>query len=100
MLSVLRRAPVVVLCLVLAGTPPVLAQAPAKGTEILWDRYGVPHILRARPPRPVLRVRLRADGSAQRTAATALRAGTGARRGVLRRRLLDRRSMGANRRHP
>ena len=44
MLSVLRRAPVVVLCLVLVGTPPVLAQAPAKGTEILWDRYGVPHI--------------------------------------------------------
>ena len=22
----------------------VLAQGPAKGTEILWDRYGVPHI--------------------------------------------------------
>ncbi len=44
MLSVLRRAPVVVLCLVLVGKPPVLAQAPAKGTEILWDRYGVPHI--------------------------------------------------------
>ena len=44
MLSVLRRAPVVVLCLVLVGTPPVLAQAPAKGTEILWDRYGIPHI--------------------------------------------------------
>ena len=44
MLSVLRRAPVVVLCLVLVGTPTVLAQAPAKGTEILWDRYGVPHI--------------------------------------------------------
>ena len=44
MLSVLRRAPVVVLCLVLVGKAPVLAQAPAKGTEILWDRYGVPHI--------------------------------------------------------
>ena len=44
MLSVLRRAPVVVLCLVLVGKPTVLAQAPAKGTEILWDRYGIPHI--------------------------------------------------------
>src|SRR6476620_723971 len=44
MLSVLRRAPVVVLCLVLVGKPTVLAQAPATGTEIRWDRYGVPHI--------------------------------------------------------
>ena len=40
MLSVLRRAPCRLgpLPLVsLIGKPPVLAQAPAKGTEILWD---------------------------------------------------------------
>ena len=40
----LRVAPVIVLCLLSTATVPVLAQAPAKGTEILWDRYGVPHI--------------------------------------------------------
>jgi acyl-homoserine-lactone acylase len=41
----LRVAAAVLLTLV-TGTSPsiVLAQGPAKGTEILWDRYGVPHI--------------------------------------------------------
>jgi acyl-homoserine-lactone acylase len=35
----------IVVALVLCGAPArMLAQAPAKGTEILWDRYGVPHI--------------------------------------------------------
>src|SRR5262249_41649512 len=37
---------VVITCLVSAtATPVVQAQAPAKGTQILWDRYGVPHIV-------------------------------------------------------
>src|SRR4026207_1796631 len=41
----LRLAPVLVVGLVMAGAPSrALAQGPAKGTEILWDRYGVPHI--------------------------------------------------------
>ena len=41
----LRVAAAVLLALV-TGTSSsvVLAQGPAKGTEILWDRYGVPHI--------------------------------------------------------
>ena len=35
----------IVVALVLFGAPAqTLAQGPAKGTEILWDRYGVPHI--------------------------------------------------------
>src|SRR6185503_16122104 len=50
--SVSRRVPfavrlgsVLAICLVMAGArSPLLAQGPAKGTEILWDRYGVPHI--------------------------------------------------------
>ena len=29
---------------IVASPSPAAAQAPAKGTEILWDRYGVPHI--------------------------------------------------------
>lgn len=38
----------VVVALVLCGVPaPIAAQGPAKGTEILWDRYGVPHIFAA-----------------------------------------------------
>ena len=99
MLSVLRRAPVVVLCLVLVGKPTVLAQAPAKGTEILWDRYGVPHIFA--PDHPSL---FYAYGYAQmeahsRTAAAALRAGARARRRVLRRAVPRRRSLGADQRH-
>ena len=42
----LRLVTVAVLGLVLASglASPVSAQAPARGTEILWDRYGVPHI--------------------------------------------------------
>ena len=44
-LFALRLAPVIVICLVMTGVrSPLLAQAPVKGTEILWDRYGVPHI--------------------------------------------------------
>ena len=82
MLSVLRRAPVVAICLVLIGKPPVLAQAPAKGTEILWDRSGVPHIFAPDHASLFYAYRLRADGSAQRTAASALRAGTGWRVGA------------------
>ena len=40
-----RLASVLVVGLVMAGAPSrALAQGPAKGTEILWDRYGVPHI--------------------------------------------------------
>lgn len=36
---------VIVVALVLMGAPAqTLAQGPVKGTEILWDRYGVPHI--------------------------------------------------------
>src|SRR5262245_7699493 len=37
---------VVIACLLSATATPVRvqAQAPARGTEILWDRYGVPHI--------------------------------------------------------
>ena len=49
-MSCLRRVSrfifVAVLGLLMAGglAAPAAAQAPAKGTEILWDRYGVPHI--------------------------------------------------------
>ena len=32
------------LALVIAAAAPTSAAVPAKGTEILWDRYGVPHI--------------------------------------------------------
>jgi acyl-homoserine-lactone acylase len=39
---------VLVVALALFGAhEQILAQAPAKGTEILWDRYGVPHIFAA-----------------------------------------------------
>ncbi len=100
MLSVLRRAPVVVLCLVLVGTPPVLAQAPAKGTEILWDRYGVPHIFA--PDHSSL---FYAYGYAQMEAHSELllqlyaqARGRGAE--FYGDQLLGRRSMGANQRHP
>ena len=35
----------IVVALVLLGAPAqTLAQGPSKGTEILWDKYGVPHI--------------------------------------------------------
>ena len=38
----------IVVALVLFGAPArMLAQGPAKGTEILWDRYGVAHIFAA-----------------------------------------------------
>src|SRR5262245_58506669 len=30
---------------VIAGLPAPAASAPAKGTEILWDRFGIPHII-------------------------------------------------------
>ena len=49
-MSCLRRVSrfifVAVLGLLMAGglAAPAAAQTPAKGTEILWDRYGVPHI--------------------------------------------------------
>jgi acyl-homoserine-lactone acylase len=42
-----RLASVLVLCLVMLGglaAPVGAADLPVKGTEILWDRYGVPHI--------------------------------------------------------
>ena len=46
LMRVSRFVSVAVLGLLLAGglATPAAAQAPAKGTEILWDRYGVPHI--------------------------------------------------------
>jgi acyl-homoserine-lactone acylase len=44
MLSTIRLAVVVVVLVVCGAPAPMLAQAPAKGTEILWDRWGVPHI--------------------------------------------------------
>jgi len=35
----------IVVAVILVGTPAqTLVEGPAKGTEILWDRYGVPHI--------------------------------------------------------
>src|SRR5688572_3188619 len=39
-----RVALVVALTLVAAGTTPRAAVVPEKGTEILWDNYGIPHI--------------------------------------------------------
>ena len=44
-----RVTSILILGLVLVGslaspTPGRAADLPAKGTEILWDRYGVPHI--------------------------------------------------------
>jgi acyl-homoserine-lactone acylase len=41
-----RRVACLLLCLAWSGFPAVSAFAavPAKGTEILWDRYGIPHI--------------------------------------------------------
>ena len=39
-----RVAVVVALTLVAAGTAPRAAVVPEKGTEILWDTYGIPHI--------------------------------------------------------
>ena len=39
-----RIALVVALALVAAGTSPRAAAVPEKGTEILWDTYGIPHI--------------------------------------------------------
>ncbi len=41
-----RVASVLILSLVLGGlaVPARAADVPAKGTEILWDRYGIPHI--------------------------------------------------------
>ena len=39
-----RVALVVALTLVAAGTAPRAAVVPEKGTEILWDNYGIPHI--------------------------------------------------------
>lgn len=39
---------VIVVALVLLGAPAqAVAQGPTKGTEILWDKYGVPHIFAA-----------------------------------------------------
>ncbi len=35
---------VLTLALLTASTEPRAAAAPAKGTEILWDTYGIPHI--------------------------------------------------------
>ena len=55
--------------------------------------------LRPRSREPLLRVRVRADGSAFRAARAALRAGTRARRRVLWRCLPGERSLGANQRH-
>src|SRR5688572_4196947 len=39
-----RIALVAALTLIAAGTAPRAAVAPEKGTEILWDTYGIPHI--------------------------------------------------------
>ena len=39
-----RVAVVVALTLIAAGTTPRAAVVPEKGTEILWDTYGIPHI--------------------------------------------------------
>jgi acyl-homoserine-lactone acylase len=36
--------PVLTIALLTIGTGPGAATAPAKGTEILWDTYGIPHI--------------------------------------------------------
>ena len=33
------------LALIAATAVPTLAEVPARGTEILWDRYGIPHIM-------------------------------------------------------
>ena len=100
LLSVLRRASVVVLCLVLVGTAPVLAQPPSKGTEILWDRYGVPHIFA--PDHPSL---FYAYGYAQMEAHSELllrlyaqARGRGAE--FYGEQLPDRRPLGAHQRHP
>ncbi len=97
--SALRVAPVVVLCLISTATLPVLAQAPAKGTRDPLGPLRRPAHLRAGSPEPVLRLRLRADGGAQRAAAAALRAGARPRRRVLRRAVPRRRSLGAHQRH-
>src|ERR687893_677584 len=39
-----RVALVVTIALFTAGVAPKASSAPAKGTEILWDTYGIPHI--------------------------------------------------------
>jgi acyl-homoserine-lactone acylase len=41
---------VLALALLAAGTNPRAVASPAKGTEILWDTYGVPHIFAADHP--------------------------------------------------
>jgi len=41
---------VVILALLAAGTSPRAGAAPAKGTEILWDTFGIPHIFAADHP--------------------------------------------------
>src|SRR5687767_15949948 len=45
-----RIALVVALTLIAAGTAPRAAAVPEKGTEILWDTYGIPHIFAADHP--------------------------------------------------
>lgn len=40
----------VVLLAIGAGASPAAAAMPTKGTEILWDRYGIPHIIAADHP--------------------------------------------------
>ena len=41
----LRVTAALLLGIVIVASPsPAVAQGAAKGTEILWDRYGVPHI--------------------------------------------------------
>ena len=43
-------ATLVLLAAAFALATPAPGAAPAKGTEILWDRYGIPHILRQTTP--------------------------------------------------
>src|SRR5688500_1774442 len=45
-----RVALAVTLALFTVGASPKAAPAPAKGTEILWDTYGIPHIFAADHP--------------------------------------------------
>ena len=91
---------VLTLALLTASTGPGAAAAPAKGTEILWDTFGIPHIFARRSPEPVPCVRVRPDGRACRTARAPLRAGARTRGGVLRRLLPGERPLGADDRHP
>ena len=94
-----RVALVVSFVVVATGVGPRTAAAPAKGTEILWDTYGVPHIFA--PDHPSL---FHAYGYAQMEGHAELLVrlyaqARGTRRGVLRRRVPRERSLGADDRH-